>query len=187
MEILVAGFLAFVSSNIDDLFILVLFYGNNSYRNREIIWGQFLGIFALTAISLTGSLVGLFIPQKYIGLLGIIPLFIGLKELYKLIKHRNHEEHNVGYKSNKNKTLTVAGVCFANGGDNIGIYVPLFATVSWTGKILIAAIFLVLTYLWCVIARRIVRYPIVLSALDKYGHMVTPFVFILLGIYILLS
>ncbi|HLO57382.1 MAG TPA: cadmium resistance transporter [Bacteroidales bacterium] len=187
MEILIAGFLAFVSSNIDDLFILVLFYGNKSYANKEVILGQFLGIFALTAIGIAGSLIGLFIPQKYIGLLGIIPLFIGLKELYKLITHRNHDKHDVGYASNKNKIWTVAGVCFANGGDNIGIYIPLFATVNWSGKFAFFMLFMLMTYLWCRIAMHITKYPLMQSALKKYGHLVTPFVFILLGIYIILG
>jgi cadmium resistance protein CadD (predicted permease) len=182
---LIAAFLAFVSSNIDDLLILVLFYGNKSYRNREIIIGQFLGIIALTAIGMAGSLIGLFIPQKYIGLLGVFPLFIGLKDLLKVI--RGKKEEDIKMSSNKSNVMTVAGVCFANGGDNIGIYIPLFATINWSGKISIFMLFMLMTYIWCRIAWHITKYPLMQSTLKKYGHIVTPFVFILLGIYILLG
>ena len=79
MEILLASILAFMSTNIDDIFILILFYGNKEYKESEIITGQFLGIITLIVVSLIGSLIGLVLPQAYIGLLGLIPLYLGIK------------------------------------------------------------------------------------------------------------
>ena len=77
---------------------------------------------------------------------------------------------------------------FSNGGDNIGIYTPLFAKYSSVGEVvLIALIFLVMTAIWCIIAYSLVRHPIIAIRLDKTGHIIFPFVLIGLGIYILVS
>jgi cadmium resistance protein CadD (predicted permease) len=88
---------------------------------------------------------------------------------------------------NPSKTgmLAVAGVTIANGGDNIGIYIPLFTTLTWTSKSIMIGIFLAMTLLWCAIARYLTTHPLMATAIEKYGKRVTPIVLILLGIYIL--
>ena len=85
----------------------------------------------------------------------------------------------------RNSVFSVAGVTFSNGGDNIGIYTPLFATLSWMDKTVMISVFLIMTFLWCITARYFTKHPIVAAAIDKYGHLVTPVLLVLLGIYIL--
>ena len=121
MEILFTSIIAFTSTNLDDIFILTLFYGNKRFKEREIVAGQFLGITTLIAISLIGSLVGLLIDQSYIGLLGLIPIYLGVRGIWDLLKNRenNDQDDDVYKHERKNKSLTVAGVTIANGGDNV--------------------------------------------------------------------
>ena len=187
MEILFTSIIAFTSTNLDDIFILTLFYGTKRFKEREIVAGQFLGIATLIAISLIGSLVGLLIDQSYIGLLGLIPIYLGGKGIWALLKNKeNNDEGDDVYKNErKNKSLTVAGVTIANGGDNIGIYVPLFATLTWTNKLTMTTIFLAMTFLWCLIAKYFAKHPYVAKTVEKYGHILTPLVLVLLGFYIL--
>jgi cadmium resistance protein CadD (predicted permease) len=187
MELLLTSVLAFASTNIGDIFLLVLFYGNPRFREKEIIAGQLIGIMALTALSLIASLIGLFIDQPYIGLFGFIPIILGARALYELVGEKvNSDDTNIEtVKGTSNNWLTVAGTTFANGGDNIGIYVPLFATLAWSGKLTTVVVFIAMTFLWCFIAKYLTRHPYVAKAVSKYGHIVTPFVLILLGIYIL--
>jgi cadmium resistance transport/sequestration family protein len=186
MEILITSLAAFVSTNIDDIFILILFYGNRTFKNREILTGQLLGISSLIVISLIGSLVGLLIDQAYVGILGMVPIYLGAKAIWRIFKKENND-HQTGNQrvEGKNHILTVAGVTIANGGDNIGIYVPLFASVTWTGKVTMVMVFLAMTFFWCATAKYLTRHPYVAKTVDKYGHLITPFVLVLLGIYIL--
>lgn len=89
---------------------------------------------------------------------------------------------------NHTSMLTVAAVTFSNGGDNIGIYTPLFAKYSSAGEVvLITLIFMVMTAIWCIIAYNLVRIPIIAKRLRKTGHIIFPFVLIGLGIFILTS
>lgn len=187
MEIFITSIIAFVSTNMDDIFILTLFYGNKKIKGREIVTGQLLGIMSLIAVSLVGSLVGLIIDQAYIGLLGLIPLYLGIKGIWEIRKHQaDPEQPDLQIKDEgKNYILTVAGVTFANGGDNIGIYIPLFATLTWANKTVMIIVFLIMTLLWCLTAKYLTKHPYVSNLVDKYGHRITPFVLVLLGFYIL--
>ena len=188
METLVASLIAFVVTNLDDIFILILFFSDRKLKHRNIITGQFLGISTLILLSFLGSFIGLLIDVKYVGLLGVVPIYIGIKSFISL-GNRSESEREVAINFNSGthlrQTLAVASVTIANGGDNISIYVPLYAAFTNSGKVTMSLVFLVMTAAWCFIANRLSNYPIIKRSLEEYGHIVTPFLFILLGIYIM--
>ena len=128
------GVSAFIATNIDDIFLLMMFFSSSyssimTFPVRQIVFGQYLGIGLLIAISALGSLIALVVPPYVIGLLGIVPIAIGAKRLVQVIKgddknsspslHRAQESTN---RRNKHylPCLAVAAVTFSNGGDNIG-------------------------------------------------------------------
>ena len=188
MELVIASIAAFASTNIDDIFVLVLFFGNKAYKTKEIVIGQYLGIGALITISFAGSFLSLLIDKAYIGLLGLIPIFLGIKSLIGYLKKRRIARKESTQKINavsNGSMFAVAAVTFANGGDNIGIYIPLFTTLTLTGKLVMISIFLFMVAAWCYVGRYLSRHPSVARIIDKYGHIATPLVLILLGLYIL--
>ena len=66
------GISAFIATNIDDIFVLMIFFSNSTFQKCQIVVGQFLGIGLLVALSTLGALLSLVIPQSLIGLLGLI-------------------------------------------------------------------------------------------------------------------
>lgn len=71
------GIAAFIASNIDDTFILILLFSSRSFQTRHIFIGQFLGIGVLIIISALGALIALVLPPFLIALMGFIPIAIG--------------------------------------------------------------------------------------------------------------
>jgi cadmium resistance transport/sequestration family protein len=187
MELILASIIAFASTNIDDIFILALFFGSNRFKDAEVVLGQYVGIIGLITLSLIGSLLGLVIAQPYIGLLGLFPIYVGIKGLLTMRSQQSDDDDAIdaAKRSNTNHILSVASITIANGGDNIGIYVPLFATLSTIEKIIMVLIFLLMVALWCFAAKYITKYPTVARVINKYGQIAMPFVLILLGLYIL--
>jgi cadmium resistance protein CadD (predicted permease) len=178
----------FVSTNVDDVFVIVGFFADERYRTRDIALGQYVGITALFSASVAASLLSLVIPRAYIGLLGAVPIFIGGKKLFELYEQRNRTEKSLEHRSDASKNgrvTTVALVTLANGGDNIGIYTPAFAIRSAHTIIVIALVFVVMTALWCFVAHAIVNHPKLGSPIRRYAHRVTPVVLIGLGVVIL--
>jgi cadmium resistance protein CadD (predicted permease) len=178
----------FASTNVDDVFVLVGFFSDKRFRARDTVLGQFVGITALFIASVVASLLSLVIPLAYIGLLGVIPILIGAKKLFELYHQRDRTEEILEHHSDANRNgrvATVALMTVANGGDNIGVYTPSFATRSAREIIVIALIFAVMTALWCFVAHAIVNHPKLGSPIRRYGHRVTPVVLVALGVLIL--
>ena len=195
MEIIFTSLFAFASTNLDDIFILALFFGSRRFSDKEIVLGQFVGISALIAVSWIGSFIGLIVSPVYIGLLGLMPVYMGIKGIIRLAKNQHqvpdlpapsHRRSDALLKKeNSYAVFSVASVTVANGGDNISIYLPLFATLSLAHQLVMTILFLVMTAVWCALAKYVTQHPIVKKTIDQHGRIVTPFILILLGLYIL--
>src|SRR5262247_3174449 len=122
LKSLVIGIVSFVGTNIDDIFVLTLFFSQARVDRWRVIAGQYLGFLALVAISLIGYFARLIIPPAWIGLLGLVPIALGVRAFIK------RDEFGTRQIKSSSGVLSVAAVTFANGGDNIGIYMPLFAS-----------------------------------------------------------
>ncbi|MBW4618257.1 MAG: cadmium resistance transporter [Cyanosarcina radialis HA8281-LM2] len=196
-----AGIAAFVATNVDDIAILMLFFAkvDSNFRPRHIVAGQYLGFTGLILASLPGFFGGAIVPRPWLGWLGLIPIAIGIHQLF----NRETDEPTIqtvspartnltGDRSWKSRltnilspqTYQVAAVTFANGGDNIGIYVPLFARSNLLSLGVILGVFAIGIALWCFLAQQLTRQPLVAKALTNYGHQIVPFVLIGLGIFI---
>ncbi len=72
----------------------------------------------------------------------------------------------------------------ANGGDNLGVYVPLFARTP-AAIAEYATVFMGMTLLWLALAHGLVRHPLLGQRIRRYGHLLSPLMLIALGIGIL--
>lgn len=183
------GISAFIATNIDDIFILMIFFSHPKYHSYNVIFGQYLGIATLVFISALGSLLALVVPSYIIGLLGIVPIGIGITKLIQLRKENDSQEQKVQVnKLSYLSFLSVAGITISNGGDNIGIYTPLFATYHSIIEVMILIlVFMFMTAFWCGIGYYLVKHPLIAVPFRKNAHIILPFVLIGLGIYIIIS
>jgi len=165
---------AFVSTNIDDLFLLVGFFSDRSFSRGLIFAGQILGMAIIVAISLAAASAALAISPQRVGLLGVAPIVIGIGKLLRLGKKEEGQPTAVGI-------LQVAAVTVVNGGDNIAAYTPIFATQGSRDMIATLAIFALLTLVWCFAALGLVRHTALGKPLRRYGHVLLPFILIGLG------
>lgn len=208
---IITAFVSFVSTNIDDIFILMLFFTqiDKFMKRTHIVIGQYLGIGALTIISIIGALGLSAIPQEYVGLLGLVPIYLGIKEYLNYKKESNNNE-NIDQQelendenskieettaAQKNSIITFINpsiikvfiVTLANGGDNIGIYTPLFTSMNLVDILVTVIIFIILIPLWCFIALKLAQHPFVQRNIEKYNHIFVPIIFIGLGFFILME
>jgi len=176
---LLVGVTAFAATNLDDLFLLVAFFAAGWGRARDVVLGQYAGIGALFAVSALASLFALALPAGYVCLLGLLPVLLGLKLLLA------DNDAAAPQTAPGAGILSVATTTVANGGDNIGVYVPLFATSSTLEIGLYGAIFALMTGLWCMAAHWLVRHPAAGAPIRRHGPKVAPFILIALGLVIL--
>lgn len=186
-SLLVLSVILFVSTNVDDLFALVAFFADVRFKRRNIIIGQYLGIGLLIIISMVGSLISLFLAPTYVGVMGVFPIMIGTKKFLDLI-FKGYRDNTQPLKARDRPILQIAsiiGVTIANGGDNISVYAPLFATRSAGQIVTIIIIFAAMTTLWMMIAHWLVNHRTIGAPLRRYGELIVPFLLITIGVAVL--
>lgn len=191
------GVTAFVATNIDDLFILMAFFANRCrFPISQVVLGQYVGMGALLAVGIVGSLIALVVPNNLIGLIGIFPIAIGIKELLELRKNDHDDEEEPATTAIKQPSeskwivaylpfLTVAAVTFS-GGEEVGIYTSVFAINNEASEIIvIISVVMGLTGVWCGVASYLVNHSFIADRFRLIAIGILPFVLIGLGLYIM--
>ncbi len=176
---------AFAGTNIDDLFINMFFFStaDTSSKKTQLTLGKYLGMGFLTAASMLGAFGLQQFDTKYLSLMGLIPIALGIREIISAFKSTDDDETVSQQKGAM--WLATALMTVANGADNIGVYLPLFSSFNAPQMLISAIVFAVLTGLSCLLADRLVNLPVIQKVLKKHQSKIVPAVYLLLGLYIL--
>ncbi|APY30319.1 TPA: CadD family cadmium resistance transporter [Neisseria meningitidis] len=187
----VTSIILYSGTAVDLLIILMLFFAKRKSRKDiiNIYLGQFLGSVSLILLSLLFAFVLDYIPSKEIlGLLGLIPIFLGIKVLLLGDSDGEAIAKEGLRKDNKNLIFLVAMITFAScGADNIGVFVPYFTTLNSANLIVALLTFLVMIYLLVFSAQKLAQVPSVGETLEKYSRWFVAVVYLGLGVYILIE
>ena len=199
----IIGISAAFATTFDDNLYLTAFFGkvNRTFRPKHIVLGEFLGFTALVFASLPGFFGGLIVPDAWIGLLGLLPIAIGISNLMSREEEGSvqtvsvlnssdepqHRNQSLWATIRDRQTYRVSAVTIANGGNNIGIYVPLFASSNLHSLGVILCVCYLTIGVWCFLSYHMTRNPLMTPVLARYGRKIFPFVLIYLGLSILIK
>lgn len=190
LEVVGSAVVLFAVTNIDDILLLALFFGQadrDRGAERRIVVGQYLGFGAILVASLAIAFGAGFLPEEAIAFLGLIPIALGVRAGIAAWRHRHDDPDERAPTHEGVTTVGIAGITLANGGDNIGVYVPVFATAGVAGSATYAAVFLILVGVWCIAGRFFATRPVIARVLARWGHVLLPFVLIAIGVIILVE
>jgi len=178
----------FASTNIDDIFLTMAFFADPRLRRSAIVVGKFVGIGSLTLLSTIAAAGSFVVSPAWIALLGFVPLGLGLHALWTNRRAALVTEAGDGIEQAPSAFLAqvgaVAGVTAANGGDNLGVYVPVFAE-DFTAIPVFVVVFALMTLLWCVAGNLLVSHPRLIGSMRRLSRRLLPYVLIVLGVWIL--
>lgn len=180
-SLLVAAFLAFAAATVDDLIIVTTLFTSYRAAGRprptSIVAGQYVGFLAIIVVSLLAAAGLRAVPDRWVGLVGFIPIAIGLWELWRL---RGSDENS--RPPPVSTVVAIATVTFANGADDIGLFTPLFRSLQVIPGLLLASEFFLLIGLWCAVGALLGSYRAFVATLGQISHWLVPLVFILIGV-----
>lgn len=175
--------IAYISTNIDDIFVIMIFLAQAGKGTKgKLVAGHFLGVGIVASISMLGAFGLQNLPLKYVGILGLVPIGLGIRAW---IQHKREEEDTP--KSDSVGLFSMALITLGNGADNVGVYIPLFTGFTGAERTVAVAVFAVMTGVWVFLANTLAEFPQVKAAVGKYKHIVIPVVFVALGVYIILD
>jgi cadmium resistance protein CadD (predicted permease) len=176
----------FAGTNIDDLIVLTALFLAARTAGRPRPWqiwaGQYAGIGALVAMSGAAALGLTLLPDRWVGVLGLIPLALGVRGLVAAFRSGGEATPPIA-----TGLVSVAAVTIANGSDNIAVYTPVFRTIGLGDTLITIAVFAALTAVWCLAGAWLGGHRHVINLLGRWGHWLVPLVFVAIGLVILSS
>jgi cadmium resistance protein CadD (predicted permease) len=181
----------FAATNVDGLLILSLFFARGASHRGAIartVLGQYLGFAAILAVSLAAASGSTALPGPVRPLLGLLPLTLGLHAAWQVVRERRTAGTATSDVTGHGGpgTFEVAGVAFANGGDNVSAYVPVLAAAGTGGRMAYSALFLVLVAVLCAVGILLAGRPLFARTVGRWGHVLLPLVLIAIGLTLLM-
>lgn len=181
----------YISTSIDYLIILIILFAQLSQNKQkwQIYAGQYLGTGLLVGASLVAAYVVNFVPEAWmVGLLGLIPIYLGIR--FAIVgEGEEEEEEEIIERLEQSKAnqlfWTVTLLTIASGGDNLGIYIPYFASLDWSQTLVALLVFAIGIIIFCELSRVLSSIPLISETIEKYERIIVPLVFIPLGLYIM--
>ncbi|WP_419894473.1 CadD family cadmium resistance transporter [Ligilactobacillus salivarius] len=181
----------YISTSIDYLIILIILFAQLSQNKQKwhIYAGQYLGTGLLVGVSLVAAYVVNFVPEAWmVGLLGLIPIYLGIR--FAIVgEGEEEEEEEITERLEQSKAnqlfWTVTLLTISSGGDNLGIYIPYFASLDWAQTLVALLVFAIGVLIFCELSRVLSSIPLISETIGKYKRIIVPLVFILLGLYIM--
>ncbi|MDT2768770.1 CadD family cadmium resistance transporter [Globicatella sulfidifaciens] len=181
----------YISTSIDYLIILIILFAQLSQNKQKwhIYAGQYLGTGLLVGASLVAAYVVNFVPEAWmVGLLGLIPIYLGIR--FAIVgEGEEEEEEEIIERLEQSKAnqlfWTVTLLTIASGGDNLGIYIPYFASLDLSQTLVALLVFAIGIIIFCELSRVLSSIPLISETIEKYERIIVPLVFIPLGLYIM--
>jgi len=197
-QTIIYALIVFISTSIDYVIILTILFSMSRTRKSigHVVGGLYLGTAFLVTASLVAAFALNYVPEDWmIGFLGLIPLILGIRVAIKGGKEEKEEEEGEEneivekLESRKSTQLfwTIALITIASGGDNLGIYIPYFATLSGSEIAIMLLVFVISTAALSFLGKKLSTIPLISQTLEKYERIIVPVVYIALGIFIMLE
>jgi cadmium resistance protein CadD (predicted permease) len=183
---------AFAATNVDNLFVLLAFVAEARGHQWRVIAGQYVGSLALIVAALGLAAMLRSLPPGYVGVLGVLPVAVGLAKAWARFGPRGATPDDVEAAATRapqpgSSWWTVAGVAIANGSDNIAVYVPLYAGHSRIDCALISLVFVAMIGLWCGGAIWLVNHPLLGAPIRRYGTALLPVILLVIGVSVIVQ
>jgi cadmium resistance protein CadD (predicted permease) len=177
------GIFAFTATNLDDFILLLLLLSSGKYPVRQVFLAQILGMTGIVSLSLAAAYFSTrIVPESAIKIFGLIPIGLGI---HRLFEPSAPSALKVGEQDNKLSVFALAATFLACGGDNLAVYVPLFAKSLSVSILSTLLVFPLMTLVWCVLASLLSRRELFQFRLRQVGAALFPYALIAIGILVI--
>ncbi len=189
---------AFVGTNIDNCLVTTaMVAGAPLDRARRIATGQIIGFTLLVAVAAAAAVVLFEISSAVVGLLGLVPLAIGLRGLVGLRRHHAAPspksaggKRGMGRPADRavGRSLTAAAlVTIGAGGDNLAAYIPLFRVGGATNLTATAAVFVIGEVAVTALILVGGRHPGARTTMTRLGTVAVPILLCTIGVLVMVQ
>jgi cadmium resistance protein CadD (predicted permease) len=160
-----------------------LIAGSPPERAHRIAAGQVVGFTAVVALAAAGAVVLIEFSPKIVGLLGLVPLALGLRGLLRLRTAKG--DAAVTRRAVGSGFTAALLVTIAAGGDNLATYIPLFRVGGLARVGIVVLVFAVGEVAVTMIALRSGTHPRARDLMARLGVVAVPLLLCAIGVLVL--
>lgn len=174
---------AFVATNVDDLLVTSgQVAAAKPGRVRRVAYGRLFAGVVVVAVSAAMAAVLFGVPVRLVGLLGLVPVALGLRDLARL---RSSERRAGRVRRTSGRGLVAALLlAVAMSGDNFAVYIPIFRVGDRTDRVVTGAVLVAGEVLLVLAALLVGRRPRLRAALDRAGAYAAPVLYVAIGVVV---
>jgi cadmium resistance protein CadD (predicted permease) len=177
---------AFVGTNLDNAAVTTAMVATApAERSTRIAAGQVIGFIVLVAVAAATAVALFEFSVRTIGLLGLVPLALGLLGLAGL-RHRGSRP-DPARRAVGSGALAAMLITIGSGGDNLAVYIPLFKVAGAAGLVSIAVVFVLGEVLLTLFVLGSGRHPRLRTLVGRAGVFATPLLYVVIGVAVLLG
>lgn len=178
-----SGVWPYVVTNVDDFVLPTMPFvtvGRGGPTRRQIVSGQYIGFALLVAISLATAVGLAAVPNRWIGLFGLVPIALAVRAFLRA-RRSEAEDERVAIATG---TVGVAALTVTDGADNVSVYIPLFRQAGPNTTATYVVVFAVLIGAWCLAAHALADRRALVVLVERTGLRLVPVLYIAIGVRI---
>jgi cadmium resistance protein CadD (predicted permease) len=183
INVIALSTMAFISANTDGMIIAIAYLTDPNYDSKNILFGQIIGFWFLTIVSLILAQSLFFIPKESARWLGVVPIIFGFAKLWKYSSKKITKPTSVAPSGRQIQEISILTV--STGADDVMAYTPIFATRSLHEISILSVVFVVMTIIWWMIAKWLADHGVIRKVVSKGGPILVPLLIITIGAIIL--
>lgn len=189
VEIVLSSVVVFVATSVDELVVLTTIFAYAERRKAvlQVYAGQLISQAVLLTISALAAFGIETVSQRGIGLLGIIPIVLGIRILFGGNEDDEAQETANRLGSRASFTLTVALIAIGGGSEELAVFIPFLGTLATPDLVVALLTLLLLVPLWCRLSQRIASVERIQGWITRYQRIFVPVVFIGLGVVVIVD
>jgi cadmium resistance protein CadD (predicted permease) len=172
---------AFAATNVDLFVLLTVLFATaraSGTRAWRVMVAQCLVFVILVVTSAAAATALTFVALRWVGLLGVVPLAIGI---HGLVTARRKDEHDPRVADSITAIVTLTlSVC----ADNLSVYIVLFRAGSRTDFAVTVGVFALLQATWALVAYTVATRKTVVQAMRRTRIWLVPTIFVAIGLAI---
>jgi cadmium resistance protein CadD (predicted permease) len=177
--------LTLLATSFDNLLLLVAIHLRPGQDFVSMVWGVLFASLALLTLCIVGAELAVYVAPGWIGYLGLIPITLGLRELYAWWRNRGGTVEEMATGARPLSATAIALIMLANGWDSLAALMPIFAESRFELVVWGAGAIVIVSLLGCVLARAVSRSEWIGRPLARIAPVLVPIVLISVGLYVL--
>ena len=177
---------AYVATNMDNFILLIALLARYRKHTASVVAGFVVCTLILVMVGLLIGKAANIVPVEYLGLLGFVPISIGVFELIQLRRSKSEaaETEVESVDGGQKVFMTTLSSQLGNGVDTVVVFGVLFIDSVAAADILAIITFAAMAFIFVCVGIHAVRHPALREWIDRHAHRVMPFILIFVGAYV---